>query len=400
MCPKSARLTKGSDLVKRVRLLIVLQSRLRGLEPRSVLWRRDQVETLLPQGCLHHGVLAIPRLETCVGSREAAVAEDSTRIATDPASTNEPIHRRAAPPALGFPKEALSEIHQTAITVDPGCAATVSRQPSASGDRRVFRDMFCQWLHKYGISTQPCNRDSRVLRGRAGSRRWGGGTASYRLGGSQHPFYRGRLTWRAWQGGAAGCILLGCILLQSPMVWNGVGRPVAICQPLCMRMMVQGKQRIRRPRSLKIVERMVLKPKQIGCCPSGGQSLRQSAQCARKDPGWKGLESSFSSKAIAGRTKMGAIVQEGTNSWTFVSTLVDGIATTVQKAREDMHETNSERRRGDIKIQPEDFDEYYKMDREGHYSPCAFIHVRAATHPVAYCGRSETRKQPGRIQEM
>jgi hypothetical protein len=112
------------------------------------------------------------------------------------------------------------------------------------------------------------------------------------------------------------------------------------------------------------------------------------------------LESSFSRKAIAGRTKMGAIVQEGTNSWTFVSTLVDGIATTVQKAREDMQETNSERRRGDIKIQPEDFDEYYKMDREGHYSPCAFIHVRAATHPVAYCGRSETRKQPGRIQEM
>lgn len=247
--------------------------------------------------------LGNPRLETCVGSREAAVAEDSTRIATDPASTNEPIHRRAAPPALGFPKEALSEIHQTTITVDPGCAATVSRQPSASGDRRVFRDMFCQWLHKYGISTQPCNRDSRVLRGRAGSRRWGGGTASYRLGGSQHPFYRGRLTWRAWQGGAAGCILLGCILLQSPMVWNGVGRPVAICQPLCMRMMVQGKQRIRRPRSLKIVERMVLKPKQIGCCPSGGQSLRQSAQCARKDPGWKGWKVPSRAKPLQGAPK-------------------------------------------------------------------------------------------------
>jgi hypothetical protein len=112
------------------------------------------------------------------------------------------------------------------------------------------------------------------------------------------------------------------------------------------------------------------------------------------------LESSFSRIAIAGRAKIGAIVQEGTNSWTFVSTLVDGIATTVQKAREDMQETNSERRRGDIKIQPEDFDEYYKMDREGHYSPCAFIHVRAATHSVAYCGRNETRKQSGRIQEM
>lgn len=78
-----------------------------------------------------------------------------------------------------------------------------------------------------------------------------------------------------------------------------------------------------------------------------------------------GTDSFTMKKDGGGREKIGAVVQEGTNSWTFVTTLVDGIATTVQKAREDMHETQRELRSGDIKIQPVDFDEFYKMDREG-----------------------------------
>lgn len=94
-----------------------------------------------------------------------------------------------------------------------------------------------------------------------------------------------------------------------------------------------------------------------------------------------GTDSFTMKKDGGGREKIGAVVQEGTNSWTFVTTLVDGIATTVQKAREDMHETQRELRSGDIKIQPVDFDEFYKMDREGRhifkdYAPRVFRSLR------------------------
>ena len=97
-------------------------------------------------------------------------------------------------------------------------------------------------------------------------------------------------------------------------------------------------------------------------------SGKSSSTIRSNRPGGSGavVTDSFTIKTHGvAREKIGAVVQEGTNSWNFVTTLVDGIATTVQKAREDMHETQRELRSGDIKIQPVDFDEFYKMDREG-----------------------------------